>query len=317
MAIPCIDIGGPDDGAVLRALAGACETHGVFALQGHGVPLDLRLQTLAQMQAFFALPAARKRAIERTQANAWGYYDRELTKNRLDWKQILDVGPRIDEGPLAGNVPQWPDDLPGFRPVIEAFYAACETLCRRLLRLVVASLGMPPDAADAQFAPVHTSFLRLNYYPVCPDPAPPETPTGGEGRFAISHHTDSGAITVLLMDGRPGLQVEHRGRWEGVEAPRGELVVNIGDIVQVWSNDRYRAAMHRVVASATTERYSAPFFFNPSMDAVYAPFAAACSDANPARYRPIRWAEFRAARAAGDYADVGEEIQIGHFRTGG
>ena len=81
-------------------------------------------------------------------------------------------------------------------------------------------------------------------------------------------------------------------------------------MVQVWSNDRYRAPLHRVLANASRERYSLAYFYNPAASAQYAPL----SGLGAARYRPISWGAFRNARAAGDYADAGEEIQIAYFR---
>ena len=96
-------------------------------------------------------------------------------------------------------------------------------------------------------------------------------------------------------------------------AEPGALIINIGDIVQVWSNDAYRAPLHRVLANAGQRRYSAPFFLNPGYDTEYAPLPSALHDKAP-RYRPINWGGFRAGRAAGDYADVGDEIQISDFR---
>ena len=161
----------------------------------------------------------------------------------------------------------------------------------------------------AAFTPRHSSFLRLNYYPTCDDPAPAETPLGGPGNFGINHHTDAGAITVLLQDDQPGLQVYRANTWTLVEPRPDALVVNIGDIVQVWSNDRYPAALHRVIANRD-ERYSAPFFFNPAPEAMYAPLTTS----EPPHYRAIQWGEFRANRSAGDYADHGEEVQISHYR---
>jgi isopenicillin N synthase-like dioxygenase len=314
--IPVIDIHGlVDDPAVLAALDEACRSWGFFQIVGHGIADDLVAATLAQMRAFFTLPGEAKRAIERSAENAWGFYDKELTKNRRDWKQIFDVGPDSHEGPLAGNHAQWPSELPEFRPVMEAFYAACEAVSFRLLAGIVRCLGMPATYLHDAFTPQHTSFLRLNYYPACHEPAAPDAPLGAEGNFGIHHHTDAGALTVLLADEQPGLQVYRHGRWNLVEPRSDALVINIGDIVQVWSNDRYQAALHRVLASRDADRYSAPFFFNPGYDVIYEPLPSVCSEGDPAHYRPINWGEFRAGRAAGDYADQGEEIQIAHFRT--
>jgi isopenicillin N synthase-like dioxygenase len=296
----------------LRAgLDRACREWGFFRVVGHGVEPALQHALLDQMRRFFALPDERKRAVERTGENTWGYYDRELTKNVRDWKEIFDVGPPEERGPLAGSRPQWPDGLPDFRPTLEAFAAACERVAFRLLGEISQNFGREADALAAAFAPAHTSFLRLNHYPVCPDPAPADSPTDpARGQLGIRHHTDAGALTVLLQDEHPGLQVLRGGAWHTVAPRPGALVVNIGDVVQVWSNDVYPAPLHRVIASDAHARYSAPYFFNPAYETDYSPLA------QPPRYRPINWGEFRAGRAAGDYTDLGEEIQIAHFRIG-
>jgi len=315
-AVPVIDLGSRDRSALGRAIDEACTAWGFFQVVGHGIPPALIADTLDAMRGLFGLPADAKAAIRRTAENAWGWNDRELTKNRRDWKEIFDVGPAIHTGPLAGNRPQWPSGLPRFRPVVEDFARACEGVARILLAHISENLGMPADHLDAAFPADHTSFLRLNYYPVCDDPAPLDAglfPSGGQ--LGIQHHTDSGALTVLLQDDQPGLQVWRDGSWHLVEPRRDALVINIGDIVQVWSNDRYRAPVHRVLASGRAERYSAPYFFNPACETVYAPLPSTCDTTSPARYRPIRWEDFRAARAAGDYADVGEEVQIAHYRV--
>ena len=308
--VPTIDIRALEgDPHTLAVLAAACREWGFFQVVGHGIPQPLLDAVHVQMREFFALPAAEKRAIERTAANAWGYFDRELTKNIRDWKEIFDVGPAVTRGPGAGSVPQWPRSLPAFRPTVESFYAECEGVGRRLLGAIAETLDLPPPALLDAFGPGHTSFLRLNRYPPCEDPAPADAPTmPASGCLGVHHHTDAGALTLLLQDDRPGLQVCRDGRWHLVEPRPDALVVNLGDVVQVWSNDRYRAALHRVLADRTATRYSAPFFLNPTSETIYAPLGAAAP-----RYRPIRWGEFRAARAAGDYADHGEEIQIAHF----
>lgn len=313
--VPVIDVRHLDAPSTRAAIDAACREWGFFQVVHHGIAPALLAAVHARMRDFFALPAEAKRAIERTATNAWGFYDRELTKNRRDWKEIFDVGP-VGEGRLAGNVPQWPAALPAFRPTVAAFATACERLAHRLLGAVGVNLGVPADHLAAAFGARHTSFLRLNHYPPCAQPAAADAPTlPAAGHLGINHHTDAGALTLLLQDDQPGLQVFRDGRWVLVEPRRDALVVNIGDIVQVWSNDRYRAALHRVLVSRDAERYSAPFFFNPAADAVYAPLPSTCDAAHPPRYRPIPWGEFRSARAAGDYADRGEEIQIAHYRV--
>ncbi len=315
--IPTIDIRNlPDGYEAMRLLDDACKDWGFFQIVGHGIDQALRQETFRQMDEFFSLPIGEKRSIIRTADNAWGFFDRELTKNVRDWKEIFDVGPPETRGPLAGAEPQWPESLPGFEPTLRAFTDACERIARHLLSSIATILGTAPADLYRAFEPEHSSFLRLNYYPLCADPATPESPTVPEqGHLGISHHTDAGALTVLMQSPVAGLQVERRNHWYLVEPRDDALIVNIGDIVQVWSNDRYKAPLHRVVVGSRSERYSAAFFFNPSYDANYSPLLSVCDENNPPLYDPINWGEFRAGRAADDYADSGEEIQISHFRT--
>ena len=87
------------------------------------------------------------------------------------------------------------------------------------------------------------------------------------------------------------------------------LIINVGDLVQVWSNDQYRAPLHRVLANTSEDRFSAAFFLNPHFDTDCEPLLQA-----PARYHTVNWGEFRSGRAAGDYANQGEEVQISDYR---
>ena len=305
--VPVIDIS-TLDARTLAKIDAACIEWGFFHVTGHGVTPTVCDNTLASMREFFALPRRQKLAVERTATNSWGFYDRELTKNIPDWKEIFDIGPPATGGPMAGAVPQWPAEPAAFRPAMETFAREAERVAYRVLTATGVNLGLAPGALGAFFSD-HTSFLRLNYYPVCDDPAPPDSPTvPQDGHLAIGHHTDAGVVTVLLQDDQTGLQVLHDGTWSDVTPVPGTLTINIGDVVQVWSNDRYPAPLHRVTAHASRKRFSAPFFFNPAYQTDFAPLVG------PPRYRTVNWGEYRAARSAGDYADLGEEIQISHFR---
>jgi len=309
--LPVIDIADLRRAATQRAIDAACREWGFFQIVGHGIG-ERTLEALRrEMRAFFALPSAAKRAVERTAENPWGFYDRELTKRTRDWKQVYDYGP-ADGFAIA---PQLPRELPRFASSIARFYAECDAIAFELMEVIAGNLGMPAGALDAYFRPEHTSFLRLNYYPPCPTPARPSgLAMPQRGSLGVNHHTDAGALTVLLQDEQPGLEVLHDGTWHLVEPRRDALVVNIGDIVQVWSNDRYTAALHRGLVSADAERYSAPFFFNPRYSTEYAPLPSTVDARHPPRYRPIHWGRFRARRAAGDYADRGDYHSISHYQ---
>jgi isopenicillin N synthase-like dioxygenase len=304
--VPVVDIGDLASPCARRAIDRACRDWGFFQITGHGISTGVIDDLFAASKAFFSQPTEVKRKILRDAGNPWGFYDRELTKNTPDWKQVFDYGPADGEQ----LVPRWPAELPNFRAAVLAYYTACESLAFRLLSVFSANLGMPDNSLDAYFSTAHTSFVRLNYYPTCPRSHNRRSPKP----MGISHHTDAGALTILLQDSQPGLEVYRDGQWFLVEPRANALVVNIGDVAQVWSNDRYRAALHRVVTSTTMDRYSAPFFFNPGYATDYAPLATTVDADNPAKYRPINWREFREQRAAGDYADYGNEVQISDYR---
>ena len=307
-SVPVIDIHELGSAGTLAKLDEACREWGFFQVIHHGIPDASIRQVFSAAHTFFALPDGVKRRIERTRDNPWGYYDQELTKNVVDWKQIYDFGP-ADGGDIR---PQWPARLPGFRSAVQTYYRHCEELAFRLLAAISTNLGMRPGYLSQGFGKDHTSFLRMNYYPVCP-----ATPGSGRGNnpLGVGPHTDAGALTLLLQDSQPGLQVYKDGDWHTVEPRRDAIVINIGDMVQVWSNDEYHAALHRAITYSDKARFSIPFFLNPSYRATYRPLPTRVSDNRPPRYREINWGEFRERRMSGDYADYGEEIQIAQYRT--
>lgn len=317
---PVVDIRGlVDDEAaaidrVARDLEEPCRSWGAFHIVGHGIDAGRLARFEEAMRQFFELPTERKRALRRTRDNARGYYDEELTKNRPDWKEVFDYGAERDAVHHSDGVNQWPDGQPDMRATLLAHYLDCERVGLSLLRAICVSLGLSPGDLDAAFVD-HSSFVRLNRYIAVADPAPPDAPLFPErGQLGVHHHTDAGAITLLFQDDVAGLQVQKDERFVVIEPVPGALTINLGDMLQVWSNDRYLAPVHRVLANATRTRHSAPFFLNPTYDAVCAPLPGLLGPDEPPQFRPISWSMFRDERSAGDYADYGQEIQIEHFR---
>lgn len=300
--IPVVDF--ESSPAQLRAaLACACEKWGIFNLINHGIPTELTRQAIVVNTTFFNQPHPQKQALSRTLDNPWGYYDRELTKNLRDRKEIFDFGP--------GFHTPWPRQPTDFRDTLETLSRACYALGLQLFDLLGQVLGFGGDSLRSAFEPQHSSFTRLNYYPMSDalegSDAPPAGPLG------ISRHTDAGGLTLLLQDEVSGLQV-YRDGWQEVAPHRGALTVNIGDMLQVWSNDRFRAPLHRVRASQESARYSIAYFLNPTRDCIVEPLLAS---GDQPHYRAVNWSEFRDLRAQGDYGDYGEEVQIAHYRLNG
>ncbi len=308
--VPTLDLGSPSK-TERAALDAACRDHGFFLLRGHGED-DLIEATWRETRRFFESAAPTKEAVRRTEERPLGYYDRELTKRRRDCKEVFDfMSPRVPE---RDRTP-WPTDLPGFGETLRDFFEVMGRLSERTVALVHETLGLPPDVAKAHVGNVDTSTVRLNRYPV-EDPVPEAQRAGLAelGGVALGHHTDPGVLTLLLQDATGGLQTHSREHgWVDVPPEPGTIVVNLADTLQVWTNDRYRAAVHRVVPMTGRERYSIPFFYNPDRNAVVEPIEALCE--GPPRYRRFTWREFIQARIDDNYTDLGtEDTQVAHFR---
>lgn len=297
-SIDFIRLGEPKE---LMRLKEVCENQGFFSLSNHGISQQLRHEFLEQTTAFFTQSMADKLALERTESNPFGFYNKELTKNQLDRKEVFDMS-------LSTTTPTtWPNDEQ-FVTTMTDWHKACEVVAMTLLKAIFDSLHL--EAESAFFQPEHTSFLRLNYYPL--DPTLETSVTSEDSRndqFGVSHHTDAGALTLLQQDQTPGLQFYSGGKWHTAPANPEMLMVNLGDMLQVWTNDQFIAPLHRVLASHQRVRFSAPYFLNPASSCDCKPLLG-----TEPHYRTINWGEFRGHRALGDYADVGEEVQIDHYR---
>jgi isopenicillin N synthase-like dioxygenase len=126
----------------------------------------------------------------------------------------------------------------------------------------------------------------------------------------------AGALTVIMQDGTAALEVYSGskqdacdGTWVPVDPVPGALTINTGDMLTVWSNGRFKTPEHRVRAMTEVQRYSAPYFYNPAYEAVVAPLITWEQQQYP-KYRPLVWGEFRRQRFAGDFSNLGKEIQI-------
>lgn len=303
-ALPLVDLASPD---AVAAIADACRDWGMFALTGHGIDPARAAECLVAIRRFFAMPAVDKQALARSLDNPWGFNDRELTKNRRDRKQVFDIGPDTsDPDDPFGGVTPWPPDA-DFARIMRGWKQTCAALSDRLIAMALVGLGEPAERAAAAFQPQSTGFLRLNCYPLGDPLAGPDP---RDGARSVHHHSDAGAITVLLVDGEPGLQVLRDGLWHNADGPPGSLIVNIGDMLEIWSNGLYRAPLHRVLAMQRRERFSAPYFHNPAYGATIAPLPGALALSGEPRFRPVSWAEFRRRRAEGDFGDYGSEVQI-------
>ena len=313
--VPTLDMAALQDARpeALKALDAACRDHGFFLLRNHGLNTEIAEMWQAT-EAFFALPRSARLAIQRTDRNPLGYYDRELTGQKRDLKEVFDFKAGGYRSSNSNIKSQWPDALPDFKPVMSDYFRACTTLAAETTRLVYRCIGLPPEQVETDYGEHHTSSMRLNHYPM-QDPldAAEQKKVNALGNMALHHHTDPGTITLLVQDRIGGLEALSKSAgWIAVPPEPGTIVVNLGDTLQVQTNDIYRAAVHRVVPMTQQARFSTPFFFQPRYDAIIKPLS---TTVGAPHYEPFSWRDYIRARVSDNFSDVGEDdIQIARYR---
>ncbi|MFD7601604.1 isopenicillin N synthase family dioxygenase [Streptomyces mirabilis] len=278
-SLPVIDLSAPDREALHRAARDV----GFFQLVGHGITPAEQARLLGAARDFFALPEADRHAIDNLNSPHFRGYTRignERTQGRRDWRDQIDISnelparvPGPDEPPywwLEGPN-QWPNALPALREVSLEWMDRLSAVAHRLLHELLASIGGPEDFYDDAFCGNPRNHLKLVRYPG-------RAPEGDDQGVGV--HKDYGFLTLLLTDEVPGLEVEApesadgRGTGGFIKVPHlpGAFVVNLGELLEVATNGYLKATNHRVVSPpGARERYSAPFFYNPRLNARIAP----------------------------------------------
>lgn len=309
--VPVVDISDPS-ATELGALDDACSDHGFFLLTGHGLD-EIIAETCEQTRHFFDASRLLRKSVERSLENPLGYFDRELTKRARDHKEVFDfIDPSVER---LDSRNRWPEDLEEFRSTLSRYFDAFSELTSRTISLVHDALALSAESRARTSFDRNSSTVRLNHYTLG-DPVPEAERDGlaALGKTALGYHTDPGVITLLLQDDTGGLQAESlNDSWINVPPTTGTVVVNLGDCMQAWTNDRYRAAVHRVLPMTTQRRFSIPYFANPHRDSIVAPLPEL--SVGGTRYREFAWRDHMAARAYDNFSDLGApDTQLSDYR---
>ena len=278
---------------VAARIGDACRNVGFLYLVNHGVSRELMESVFRVGVELFDLPVERKRAMAYAEGGVRGYFGYrsenldqfKASGQRGDLKEGFDVGLERGQLPLNATTSpafhsanHWPSggDVPAFRPTLERYMAAMRVLASRLTEAFALSLGLSQHYfVDMCTAPCVN--LRVNHYP----PPPVDTPGLGCGA-----HTDYGLFTILMQDMVGGLQVRNSlGMWVDATPLEGSFVINIGDMMQRWTNNTYSSTVHRVIASKQ-RRFSVPFFYNANCDAVVECLRTCTDAARPPLFEP-------------------------------
>jgi isopenicillin N synthase-like dioxygenase len=276
-----------------RQLRLACEDRGFFYVTNHGVSDVLIADVYRQAHEFFGLPLDEKLKIDKAFSRCSRGYE-PLRNQTLEsgappdlkegYYMSVDLpssDPRARAGKFNHGPNQWPASLPAFEETMTAYYGAMSNLGAVLMRGMALALELREDYFDGFLVDV-MSNLRLLHYP--PQPANPLP-----GEKGCGEHTDFGSITLLSQDTVGGLEVWDASEQKWIDAPPvpGTYLVNIGDLIARWTNDKFHSTLHRVVNRSGQERYSVPFFLGGAPDYLVAVLPECLAVGEAPKYPPV------------------------------
>ena len=311
--IPLIDVAGflaGTPGAAEKAaaeLAWAFENVGFYYLAGHGVPRELIEAQYAEAARFHAQPMEEKLKVkvnehtigympipEKAPPNAAAQGKKPSQNEAFFLRRERDADdPDVIAGRRFHVQNQWPANLPGFREQTLTYMSIMEALCRRLVRLYALALDLPEDHFDRYFETPHM-ILRQSRYPLI---------DGADDQIAsLVPHTDSGFMTLLPPNKVQGLSINlPNGEWHDAPYVEDAFVVNGGDILHRWTNERFLSTPHRVRNVSGVLRYAIPFFCDPNHDFLIECLPSCQSAGNPPKYPPITMGNYALWFAAQRY----------------
>ncbi|KAL3742802.1 hypothetical protein ACJRO7_018158 [Eucalyptus globulus] len=282
--IPLIDLQGlfgPNRDDIIRQIGKACQRDGFFQIKNHGIPEEVVQAIMNIAGEFFRLPESERLknySDDPSKSTRLSTSFNIKTEKVSNWRDFL----RLHCYPLEEYMHEWPTNPPSFRKEVGEYCTRVRELALKLLEAISESLGLEREYISKNLGK-HGQHMAMNYYPPCPQP---------ELTYGLPGHTDQNLITILLQDDVPGLQVLRDGKWIAVNPIPNTFIVNIGDQMQVISNDKYKSILHRAVVNCDRERISIPTFYCPSPEALIGPAQGLIDHDNPAVYRSFTYEEY-------------------------
>jgi isopenicillin N synthase-like dioxygenase len=307
--VPIIDFApflcGDGKAEVARAVCKACEETGFFYIKNHGVAPAMTDAILLAGKRFFALPGDVKAhpdlLISPTQSRGYQplgarHYPDTVAPDLMEafkyQRELPPDDPELIAGDRIQQANKWPQDLPGWRETLVGYFEAVDGVAAHLLRAFALALQLE-ETFFLEFYRKPMTQVSLLHYPA----QPPR-----DGAYGNRPHVDETAFTIVLQGEVSGLEVETQpGEWAAAAPVEGTFVVNIGNLMARWTNDRFRSTMHRVVNRSGAERYSTPYFAIPDFDAVVTCAPTCQGPGNPAKYEPLHVGHAIQKKFSSDY----------------
>jgi len=272
---------------IAAQISSAAENWGFFQIINHGVPDSLISRVQAASKAFFQLPIEGKDAYANEPKNPIGYGSKLGYSS--DGEAKLDWGDYYYNGlwpPARREMTKWPIQLSDFTEAMDEYSGEMSKLFEWVMKVLSRDLGLETEnslneSVGGERKELH---IRINYYPQCPQP---------DLVVGLAPHSDIVALTILLDDQIPGLQIRKDGGWLDVQCVPGALVVNIGDQLEILSNGKYKSIEHRSVVHKDRSRMSWDVFCSPVPDVVISPRTELTDEKHPPLYQGVSYGEYR------------------------
>ncbi|HEY4043106.1 MAG TPA: 2-oxoglutarate and iron-dependent oxygenase domain-containing protein [Rhodopila sp.] len=286
-------------GALAEALRHACENVGFFYALNHGVPQAVIDRGFAASRRFHALSLDEKLKL-RLNENNIGYLPmnasvqgastvHKATKPNQNESFFISHDRGADHPDVLAKAPlrgrnQWPAGKPALREDMMAYFHALRVMCDRMLPGFAVALGVEPDYFAPFFANEAHINLRFLHYPPQEDLS--------QNTFGTAPHTDNSFMTALARTDVPGLAIRlPSGEWFAPPVVPGTFLINLGNVMRRWSNDRFLSTPHGVINESGTDRYSIAYFHSPNPSSVIECLPSCVSADNPARYSPAMYGD--------------------------
>ncbi|GMH19420.1 hypothetical protein Nepgr_021261 [Nepenthes gracilis] len=266
----------------LERLNQVCHEWGFFQLINHGVPYELMETVQKELQDFFNLPMEKKDKYRQPPGEIEGYGQLFIKseEQKLDWGDMLYMATLPAHLRKPYLIPKFP---PAFREALDDYTVKLRGLALRLLECMAKALRIDYNDMRVLFEEGKQE-MRMSYYPPCPQP---------DQVMGLTAHSDAVGITILYQTNEvAGLQVKKDGRWVLVEPLPKAFIVNIGDILEIVTNGRYRSIEHRVIVNSEKERLSLATFYSPNSDGEMGPAPSLISPQNPALFKTVAVNEY-------------------------
>ncbi|XP_050230815.1 scopoletin 8-hydroxylase-like [Mercurialis annua] len=275
---------GPEHDRVTEELARAAETLGFFQVVNHGVPVEV-LETLKHAaHSLFNQPPERKaiycKGVSPSPYVKYGTSFVPEKEKALEWKDYISMMYTTDEEAHQ----HWPKEC---KDVVLEYLRTSIKMVKKIVDVLITKLGVEVEDEIVE-ALIGSKMVNMNFYPTCPNP---------ELTVGVGQHSDMGTLTVLLQDDIGGLYVkvedgEKKGEWMEIPPISGALVINVGDMLQIVSNGKYKSAEHRVRTTSEKSRVSIPIFTIPKPTQKIGPLAQLVKKDGLAIYREIIFGDY-------------------------